>query len=334
MKIFDIHSDLFTDIAWRRSRGETNVFDRIHYPQLKKGGIDSIICVFWVEPAFRDDPIARFRDVLRHTLDDLKTSVHANVCVTALDMLDSTKSSKINLFLGIEGMTFLEAWGKDSLDENIVSVFEELHETNIRHTIFVWNEWNALASGTGAKEEPEKKGLTSHGELAVQKARELNWILDASHLDEDSFWDMYNATDQPIIASHSNVYTLCPHDRNLSDEQIQAIASRGGLIGLNAFHGFVDLDPKEATLERLIDHAAYMVDLVGSEYVAFGFDFIDYLATYDLGAKVQGSTLGLENVTKVPDLIAAMKARGFTTKEIEDISFNNAHRFMKNHLKN
>ncbi|MCZ2258537.1 dipeptidase [Sporosarcina sp. G11-34] len=332
MKIFDIHSDLFTDVAWRRSQGETNVFDRIHYPQLKKGGVDSIICVLWVEPAFREDPIARFQKLLRHTLDDLRTSKHANVCLTVDDMKNEIFSNKINLFLGIEGMTFLEAWGKDSLDANIESAFEVLHENNVRHTIFVWNEWNALASGTGSEDEPTSRGLTSFGELAVQKANELNWILDASHLDEASFWDMYNATDQPMIASHSNAYALCPHERNLKDEQIKAIASRGGLIGLNAFHGFVDKE--NPTLERFVDHAAYMADLVGSEHIAFGFDFIDYLSTYDLGGPIKGSTLGLENVAKIPDLLDCMKARGFSTNEIEDISFNNAYRFMESHFKN
>ena len=332
MKIFDIHSDLFTDIAWRRSRGETNVFDRIHYPQLKKGGVDSMICVIWVEPAFRADPIVRFRNLLRHTLDDLLTSKHANVCLTVDDMKEEVNSNKINLFLGIEGMTFLEEWGQDSLDANIESAFEYLHENNVRHTIFVWNEWNALASGTGSEDGPKSKGLTSFGELAVHKANELNWILDASHLDEASFWDMYNATDQPIIASHSNAFALCPDERNLKDEQIKAIAARGGLIGLNAFHGFVD--KKNPTLERFVDHAAYISDLVGPEYVAFGFDFIDYLSTYELGAPIKGSTLGLENVTKISDLLDCMKARGFTTKEIEGTSFNNAFQFMKNHFKN
>ena len=52
MRVFDLHSDLFTDISYRRQKGETNVFDRIHYPKLKNGFVDAVICVFWVEPAF------------------------------------------------------------------------------------------------------------------------------------------------------------------------------------------------------------------------------------------------------------------------------------------
>lgn len=329
--MFDIHSDLFTDIAWRRSRGETDVFDRIHYPNLKKGGVDSIMCVIWVEPAFRDNPLKRFQEVFQHTMDDLRTSKYANICVTADDMV-SADSSKINLFLGVEGMTFVEGWTGDSLADQIDSAFDYLHQDEFRHTIFVWNEWNALASGTGAVTEPPERGLTSFGEAAVQKATDLNWVLDVSHLDETSFWDVYHGTDQPIIASHSNAYTVCPHERNLTDEQIKAIASRGGLIGLNAFHGFVD--EENPSIESFIDHVAYIAEVAGHESIAFGFDFIDYLSTYDLGTSFPaGSTVGLENVTKIPNLLDRMHDRGFSTKEIEDISFNNAFYYMKKHFK-
>lgn len=322
MKVFDIHSDLFTDIAWRRSKGETDVFDRIHYPQLKKGNVDSIICVFWVEPAFRQDPITRFRFIFKLVMDDLRTSKHANVCATVDDMNDAASSGKINLFLGIEGMSFLEKWGQNSFEGNIESAFDQLHAQKVRHTILVWNEWNALASGTGSPDEPENNGLTNLGELAVKKANDLNWVLDASHLDETSFWNMYDASSQPIIASHSNAFALCSHKRNLTDDQLKAIAARGGLIGLNAFSGFVNkVNP---TLDRFIDHAVYIADLVGPQHLAFGFDFLDYLAPYDLGEPFTSSTQGLENVTKVPELLERMTVRGFSTKELEGISFNNA----------
>lgn len=329
LKVFDIHSDLFTDIAWRRNRGETNVFDRIHYPKLKQGAVDSMICVFWVEPAFRSNPLARFQEVFQHTLADLRHSKHANICLTVEDMNDAP--DKINLFLGIEGITFIEQWGQDSLDRNIENAFEFLHHNKIRHSIFVWNEWNAFASGTGSTSQPNQTGLTSFGKSAVHKSADLQWVHDVSHLDEASFWDLYHATDQPIIASHSNAYALCPHERNLKDEQIKAIAARDGLIGLNAYHAFVH--HTNPSLDRFIDHAVYIAELVGPEYLAFGFDFIDYLADYDVGASFSGTTIGLENTTKIPDLLERMAARGFSAQDIEKISFHNAFEFMKKQLR-
>lgn len=330
LKVFDIHSDLFTDIAWRRSRGETDVFDRIHYPKLKLGGVDSMICVFWVEPAFRNNPLARFQDVFQHTLNDLRHSKHANICLTVEDMDDAP--DKINLFLGIEGITFIEQWGKDSLDDNFENAFDFLHNNKIRHSIFVWNESNAFASGTGSINPPNQKGLTCFGKSVVQKTADLHWIHDVSHLDEASFWDLYHATDQPLIASHSNAYTICPHERNLTDAQIKAIAAREGLIGLNAFHGFVH--ETTPSVDTFIDHAAYIAELVGPEYLAFGFDFTAYLADYDIGVSFSGTTVGLENTTKIPDLLNRMKARGFSTQDLEKISFTNAFEFMKKQLRN
>ena len=331
LKIFDMHSDLFTDIAWRRNNGEKDVFDRIHYPRLVKGGVDSIICVFWVEPTFRQDPITRFRTIFQLVMEDLCTSKHVNICRAVEEMTSDTNSEKINLFLGLEGVSFIEQWGSKTMGSNIETAFYELHEEKIRHAIFAWNEWNFLASGTGSLDEPTQHGLTKYGKQAVQKANEMNWILDASHLDEMSFWNMHHVSNQPIIASHSNAQALCQHERNLSDDQLKAIATGGGIIGLNAYSGFVDkVNP---TLDRFVDHAAYIADLVGPEYVAFGFDFIDYLSAYNLGAPFSGGTIGLEDVTKIPDLLDRMAVRGFSTKEIEAISFHNAYRFIEKNMR-
>lgn len=331
MKIFDIHSDLLTDIAWRRSRGEVDVFDRIHYPRLKKVGVSAMICVIWVEPAFRNQPLARFQEVFHFAMEDLNASKHAHICLTVEDMAEPS-DEKVNLFLGVEGMTFVQEWKGNYLKDKVDNAFNTLHQKGFRHAIFVWNEWNALASGTGTDSAPPKKGLQEGGEIAIKKATELNWLLDVSHLDEPSFWDIYHRTEQPLIASHSNAYTICPHERNLKDEQIKAIAKRGGLIGLNAYPTFIDIE--YPSIDRLVDHAVYMADLVGHEYIAFGFDFVDYLASYDLGASFSSQeTIGFENVTKIPDLIETMRKKGFTEEEIEAISFNNAFEFIKNHLR-
>ena len=97
MQIFDIHSDLLTDIAWRRSRGEKDVFDRIHYPRLKLGGVNAMVCVIWVEPAFRNQPLARFQEIFRYEMNDLQTSKYAKLCLTVEDMA-SDKQEKVNIF--------------------------------------------------------------------------------------------------------------------------------------------------------------------------------------------------------------------------------------------
>lgn len=332
MKVFDLHSDLFTDIAFRRSKGERNVFDRIHYPKLKKGCVDAVICVFWVEPAFRDNPYERFRMLRESVLDDLRTAQHVNLCTTTKDFVDAQKVGKINVLLGLEGLTFMEHWGEASIQGNVESAFHELHEGGVRHAIYAWNENNFLASGTGAYNERIHTGLTQYGRQATKLANDYRWLLDASHLDEPSFWNLYEASERPIIASHSNARALCDHERNVTDEQIKAIASKGGIIGLNAHYAFIDkVNP---TVDTFIDHAVYMADLVGPEHVAFGFDFLDFLDGHQLGSDVEeGTTVGLECVEKVPELLMKMEQRGFSRKEVERISYTNAFDFISKQLK-
>lgn len=324
MKVVDLHSDLFTDIAWRRSRGEQHVFDRHHYPKLKAGLIDTIICVFWVEPQFRKQPLERMQTIYRHVTEDLAQSKHARLCLSLEDAALSPAPDQINIVFGLEGISFLAG------DTNrLADRFTDLQEKSFRHMILAWNEVNMFASGTGSDVPPDMPGLTDWGKAAVDEANLHKWIVDASHLDEASFWDLFHHSKQPIIASHSNARTICDNTRNLTDDQLKAIASTGGIVGLNAYWQFIDSD--NPTVDRFIDHAIHIADLIGIESLGFGFDFLDYLAPYDFGDASDGKTMkGLEDVTKVPALLERMAARGFSDKEIAAISYHNAIRIFKN----
>lgn len=322
MKVVDLHSDLFTDIAWRKARGETHVFDRLHYPRLKTGLIDTVICVFWVEPQFKEQPLERVRKIYRYVMDDLAQSQHVNLCKFSNDYMEAAQQNKINIVLGLEGISFLET---DKME--LMERFTELDEKGIDHMILVWNEANAFASGTGASPPPKKPGLTKWGQEAVHEAERLDWLVDVSHLDEKSFWDLYYHSEKPIIASHSNARAVYDHERNLTDDQLEAIASRRGIVGLNAYWQFVDAE--NPTVDRFIDHAIHIADKIGVDSLGFGFDFLDYLEPYDFGAGPSGTTRGLEDVTKIPALLERMSARGFSDDEIEAISYGNAMRILK-----
>lgn len=328
MKIFDLHSDLFTDIAFRRARGETNVFDRIHYPALKKGGVSSIICVFWTEPIFSHQPLERFHDLIKYVEADLLESKHADV--QHLDGIheESISDGEIKVYLGIEGLSSIDQWITESENETIGTPIEFLEKKNIQHIIMAWNEQNAFASGTGAPTITRDPGVTSLGLDLLAQSEKSRFILDVSHLDETSFWDVIHNTTPPIIASHSNARAICDHERNLTDQQIRVISERNGLIGLNAYGEFVD--EQHPNVDRFIDHIDHIVSVAGIDHVAFGFDFLDYLCDYPLGGGMDIVTEGLEDVTKVPALLEQMKHRGYSQDEIEAISYKNAERFMTN----
>ncbi|WP_039042397.1 dipeptidase [Sporosarcina sp. ZBG7A] len=328
MKVFDLHSDLFTDIAFRRARGETNVFDRIHYPALKKGGVSSIICVFWTEPIFSHQPLERFHDLIKFVEADLLESKHAVVQPIDGIQEETISDGKVKVYLGIEGLSSLDQWITKSENETIDTTFAFMKEKNIQHIIMAWNEQNAFASGTGASSIDGERGVTTLGLDLLAKSEKSGFIIDVSHLDETSFWDVIHNTTSPIIASHSNARAVCNHERNLTDAQIRVVSERNGLIGLNAYGEFVD--ERHPTVDRFIDHIDHIVSIAGIDHVAFGFDFLDYLSDHPLGGGMDVLTEGLEDVTKVPALLEQMKHRGYSQEEIEEISYKNAEGFMTN----
>src|SRR5690625_114693 len=331
MRIFDLHSDLFTDIAWRKSLGEKNIFDRIHYPNLQKGGVESVICVFWVEPKFRNRSYKRFQTIFSYVMEDLKSSKHAIIKDPTLSYETQHDPNKINVFLGLEGLTFMGGWTGKDIYSKIESGFNELNQDKVLHAIFSWNEHNFISTGTGT-DSAQDKGLTKAGKFAVQQTINNNWILDVSHQDKETFWDMYNVDEkQPLMASHSNAKAICDHERNLTDGQIKAVAARGGRIGLNAYGEFVHKE--KPNVERFIDHAIHISTLVGYECLAFGFDLLAYLKDSIIGGnKFTSLTKGLEDVTKVPGLLEKMLQRGFSDKELEAICFTNASQFMQKYF--
>lgn len=324
MKVFDLHSDLFTDIAFRRAAGERNVFDRLHAPVLRAGGVTAVICVFWTEPAFADRPLVRFRELAEAAMADLAESETA-VIRPFHGGPDEPSGDKITLYLGLEGITFVHTLMKES-GEPLADILEDLKSRQIQHSILAWNENNAFASGTGEAEPSAEAGLTALGKEWIRKCSADGVLIDVSHLDEPSFWDVLATADGPVIASHSNARAVCDHDRNLTDGQIRAIAETGGLIGLNAYGEFVDA--AEPTVDRFIDHAIHLKETASIEHVAFGFDFIQYLEVHPLGDDMNIYTDGLTSASDVPALLQRMAERGFTPQEIEAISFRNAERFL------
>ena len=325
MKIVDLHSDVFTDIAWRVSQGERQVFDRLHYPALRAGGVDTVICVFWVEERHLRQASPRFRDLRSRVLADLARSEHANVVAEPAQLADAPEG-RINIVLGLEGMNFFETDAVLDSEQSVDEQMQQLHENGIRHAMLVWNDNNALASGTGAAHPSPEPGLSAAGRRVVRSMQQRGWALDVSHLDVSSFWGMLEATEAPIMASHSNAFARCPHERNLRDEQLQALAERDGLIGLNAYYAFVD--EEDPNLDAFIDHAVHICSLIGVRHVGFGFDFLDFLPTEHGGSFMGGRTRGLESHRDIPALIERMSARGFSEIEIAQIAHVNARQWL------
>lgn len=323
MKVFDIHSDLIHDVVKRRERGESNILDKYYYEDLKKSGIGYILMVIWIEREYRNNSFLRFIKILTAIFADIEESKKFFIVKDYEDL--HNKKEEIPIVLGLEGLRFIEEWPFSSSKEDgqVFEIFSFLKKFYIKHAILAWFEINKIASGTGA-ENTGDLGLSDFGKKIVKKMEEEKYIIDLSHLDEISFWDVVKETSCPIICSHSNVRNLCDHPRNLTDDQIRTIAKRNGIIGINSYWEYIDL--KESGLDNFIDHIDYIKSLVGVKYISFGFDFTDYIDSKDENPIY---TNGLDSAKTVPDLLKRMMERGYSKEEIYMISSGNFLEFLK-----
>lgn len=203
--------------------------------------------------------------------------------------------------------------GSDILEKDITNL-HILYELGVRMLSLTWNHSNALADGALVK---RPKGLSEFGKEVVHLTNALGMIIDVSHLAEPGFWDIIEISNKPIIASHSNAKSLCDHPRNLSDDQIKAIAKTDGVIGVTFVPAFIH--KSEADIHRLCDHIDHIKSLVGIDHIGIGSDFNGF----------DGSLQGLERVERLPELFALLANRGYTEEELQKISGKNLIRVFK-----
>lgn len=185
-----------------------------------------------------------------------------------------------------------------------------LAEKCVRMLTLTWNGENELASGCLC----DNGGLKPFGKDVIRKMEKAEIFIDVSHLSEKSFFDVASFAASPLIASHSNCFSLVPHKRNLKDEQIKLIIESGGLIGL-CFHAPFLLCDGFGSFEMLYRNINHVLSLGGEDAVCFGSDF-------DGGKpeKVLGS------LQRVKNLYAYLVGRGLQKELLEKIFYKNAEK--------
>lgn len=312
--IFDGHSDIFTDVTIKRLLGETQVIKNHHLTRLRRGGIEGGCFVIWIDPPHDKEPWKRLEQILKATKDEMAECEEAVLVHNMAEIQAAQKAEKFYILLGMEGLSGI---GED------IDQIHKLYDFGVRHAMLTWNEENILA--TGVQGNPAR-GVTQLGKKAIRLIQDKKMIMDVSHLNERSFWDVMDVTAGPILASHSNAKALVPAARNLTDEQLFAIRDTKGVIGLNSFNLFVCHELAGQNVDNLVKHASYIADKIGVEHLGFGFDFFEFLSTDSMKSyshQDTSFTVGLEDCSKVPKLLVKMKAAGFTDKELEMVSSGN-----------
>lgn len=314
--VFDAHSDLFTNVTLRRMNGETNIIRHYHCAQLQDGQVGAMTCCIWIDPPFADAPTKRMVEIMSSACAELREAADiAEIAYCTADIERICAAGKLAILLGMEGLSGLD----DQPD-----FLDVLYAWGVRHAMLTWNECNAFANGVCSPHADE--GLTPLGVRAIQRMEDLGMIVDVSHANEKTFWDICRYTKKPFIASHSNAYTLCAHTRNLKDDQIIALAERGGVIGMNAWPEFIASD--DPSVERLADHVDHIAEMVGVNHIACGFDFCDYLPSETLSSFSHTETLceGLTSAADIPRFLDVLRERGYTADDLEKIAHGNMMR--------
>ncbi|MFV2016502.1 MAG: dipeptidase, partial [Candidatus Heimdallarchaeota archaeon] len=147
------------------------------------------------------------------------------------------------------------------------------YNCGLRSMSVTWNEQNQFATGVGPDND-HTRGFTPEGLDLLSTMNDLGIIIDVSHLNDKSFWDVINHTNGPVIASHSNLRKFADHPRNITDEMVQAIADCGGTIGINFCKGFLSTkDTHKANHRCALEMIREVVDLTGTSSVNIGSDF-------------------------------------------------------------
>jgi membrane dipeptidase len=217
---------------------------------------------------------------------------------------------KLGILLSVEGGEILG---------NSLFMLDIIYELGVRALGLTWNQRNALADGAG---EQTNSLLTGLGQKVIQRMNELGMIIDVSHLNEAGFYHVLELTDFPIVASHSCAYALCPHPRNLTDDQLKALAQNHGLVGVNFYSSFLT-EKGQAGLGHVVKHIIHIAEVAGVEAIGLGSDFDG----------IDQAPNGLDDVSKYPDLAEALLKAGFNELEIEHIFFNNFRRLLGDVLK-
>lgn len=151
----------------------------------------------------------------------------------------------------------------------------------------------------------EHNGLSEFGKRVVERMNRVGMMVDLSHASEKSFWDALECSSKPIICSHSSSRALCDHPRNLTDEQMRALAESGGVAQVCMYGGFLNKKEEDATVNDAVRHIMHMIDVMGVDHVGIGSDF-------DGG----GGIPGLEDASWFVSLTGRLMAQGLTDEQL------------------
>ena len=362
--VVDTHNDILSTASMKGLKFDSDLGGKTHsdLQRMFMGGVDIQVFSIFCDERFGKDTAYKYANI---EIDSLYAIIHRNpdkmmLVKTPSELHQAVRRKKLGAMIGVEGGHMIE----DNLN-----YLDQLFERGARYLTLTWN--NSTSWATSAKDETEnkipglKKGLNDFGKQVVKHMNQLGMLVDLSHVGEQTFWDAINTTTKPVIVSHSCVYNICPHRRNLKDEQIKAIGKNGGVIHLNFYSGFLDSTYERRKAVFLNSHKSETDSLIAKkipgyerdEYMSKKYpkevsslrspislllDHLDYIVRMigidhvGLGSDFDGiesPPQQLDGVQDMPLITKALLERGYNKKDIRKILGGNFVRLFKANMK-
>ena len=321
-KAKDIHSrilsvDTHTDTPLWFTRGDFSVGKRksnqVNIQKMEEGKLDSQFLAIFLAQKERDEAssqaaVEKCLKMIENTYADV--AKYQDACGIALTEEDARRlkaEGKKAFFLGIENGY---AIGKD------IKNVKKFKDMGIQYMTLSHSYDNDICNSSSNTEDASK-GLTAFGRKVVKEMNKVGMMIDVSHVSEGTFWDVIKYSKDPIFASHSSVKALCDHDRNLTDDQLRALAKNGGVIQICIYDGYLNNDAKAASIDDIVKHIDHAVKVAGIDHVGIGSDF-------DGG----GGVLGCKGDNDMINITVKLIEKGYSEEDIRKIWGGNFFRVM------
>ena len=333
------------DLGVRSSKGSVDL------PRLREGGMHVPFFALWVPMYYKGSEAVRrtldFRDKMQEVFDKYPDQI--GLATSAEDIQHLVQQGKIAAVLTIEGGHQI------SEDLAVLRMYRRIGILSMTLTHFRSNSWADSATGP-----PDHNGLTDFGKGVVREMNRIGMIVDVSHVSDKTFYDALAVSSKPVIASHSSCRALADFPRNMSDDMLRALAKNGGVVGVNFYSAFLNQKDAELARQMIAAHnnrepemtgAAldeYAVQdwkesgeespIVGSATIEDAVACIDHIVKtagidhVGIGSDFDGIEIvprGLEDVSKMPALTAALLQRGYSDGDIRKIMGENFLRVVR-----
>lgn len=328
----------------------------ISIPKARTGHLGAEFMSIWLDVDWpKDDLIHRALDLIDAV--DSQVAVHAHdlaLAGTADDVVRIHRQGKIAILMGVEGGHIIQD------DPRMLDMYYRL---GVRYMTLTHTKNNEIGDSSG--DQPHWKGLSDFGRQVIERMNRLGMMVDISHVSDDTFSAALAASKAPLIASHSSCRSLCNVPRDMTDDMLRAVAKNGGVVDINFYDGFLDQSfadaykkvegPMQADVKaarearakegkrltyleetqiseryyaglpipsytRIADHIDHAVQVAGIDHVGLGSDFDGVSGLIPRG---------MEDCSKLPDLVRELARRGYNDDDLVKILGGNVLRVMR-----